>query len=102
MRLMVFRLMLGVAIAAIVFYLAFDWLGSRRERLQQIAKGHAHVGAEYQRNGRRNAGMVRIAAWHDHMRRQFERAAAWRWAPSPTSRVLRRPDGARRLLTRMV
>ncbi len=85
MRLTVFRLMLVVAISAIAFYLISDRFGSRRERLLEIANRHSRLGAEYRHNAGGSAGMLSIAAWHDHMRSEFERAAARPWAPSPSS-----------------
>jgi hypothetical protein len=84
-RLTVFRLMLAVAIAAIVCYSVANWSGSRRERLLEIANRHARLGAEYRRNANGHDGMLWTASWHDHMRREFERAASQPWPTVPSS-----------------
>ena len=76
MRFTVFRLLLVVAIAAILLYFPSDWTRSRRERFLQVADWHARIGAEYQRNAGGAAIRWRIAGWHEHVSREFERAAA--------------------------
>ena len=90
MRLTVFRLLLGIAISAIGFYLALSPLRERAderfERCLQIADSHARLGAEYLRNARGNPQMLRTAAWHEHMRREFEQAAREPQVAVPRSR----------------
>jgi hypothetical protein len=85
MRLTVFRMLLGVAIAAILLHFLSDWMRNRRERLLQLADRHARIGAEYHDNAGGNLDMLRIAAWHERMRREFERAAAHPWELPPSS-----------------
>jgi hypothetical protein len=88
-RLTVFRLLLVVAVCAIVTYVATDGLNRRaRERTERclvIADNHARLGREYRRNARGDAGMLRTAAWHEHMRQVFEEAATQSGAPIPVS-----------------
>ena len=50
-----------------------------------IADNHARLGREYRRNARGDAGMLRTAAWHEHMRQVFEEAATQSGSPIPVS-----------------
>ena len=88
-RLTVFRLLLVVVISAILIYAAIEPRRSlarqRYERCMQIAETHASLAAEYQRNSGGDAAMDTIAAWHRHMRAQFESAAERPRAPLPLS-----------------
>ncbi|AMV40642.1 hypothetical protein [Planctomyces sp. SH-PL62] len=76
----VFRWILAIAVAAIVSHVATDRLKdrvrTRFEHCAQTADWHARVGAEYRRNAAGAGSMLRVAAWHDAMRRAFEHAAA--------------------------
>src|SRR4051794_19986623 len=87
-QLTVFRLLLVVAVAAILFHLATAPLRDRNqahyERCMEIADTHARLAAEYRRNGRGDATMIRIATWHQHMRRGFEQAAERPEMPLPS------------------
>jgi hypothetical protein len=89
MRLTVFRLLLIVAVAAILLHLGTDRLkGRARERYDrcvQLAASHASLAVEYRRNARGSASMLRIAAWHEHLRSEFERAARAPRSPTPRS-----------------
>ncbi len=85
----VFRMLLVIAIAAILLHIATD-SGRRRalqryERCMSVADWHSRIGAEYRKNARADANMLRIAAWHEHMRRSFEQAAERPWMPMPTN-----------------
>jgi hypothetical protein len=98
-RLTVFRLLLVVAVCAIVTYVVTDGPKRRaRERTEWclvIADNHARLSREYWRNAQGNAGMLRIAAWHEHMRQVFEEAATQSGAPIPVSKPFP-PEGWRR------
>jgi hypothetical protein len=89
MRLTNFRLLLVVAVSAILLHLAPDSLKSRvRERYarcMQLAASHTSLASEYRRNARGDSGMLRIAAWHEHVRGEFERAAQHPRSPLPRS-----------------
>lgn len=85
-KLTIFHLSLGIAMIAILVFLATDRLKSRRDRLLNIADNHARIGAEYQRNAHGNADMLRIGAWHAHMSREFERSADQPWTVPPSTR----------------
>jgi hypothetical protein len=82
-RLTVRRLMLGVALLA----LPMVWLGDRsqerRERCFDLADREAKIGAEYRRNSGGNAGMLRIAAWHEFQSKEYERIADEPWGSIP-------------------
>jgi hypothetical protein len=88
-RLTVFRLLLVVAVCAIVTYVVTDGpkrrAMERTERCLVIADNHARLSREYRRNAREQAGMLRIAAWHEHMRQLFEEAATQSGTPIPVS-----------------
>jgi hypothetical protein len=88
-RFTVFRLLLVVAVCAIVTYVVAEGPKDRaREHYKRclvIADNHARLGDEYLRNARGNAGMLRIAVWHDYMRRVFEDAATRPGARLPVS-----------------
>ena len=88
-RLTVFRLLLVIAVSAILLHLATDPLRSRArdryERCLQLAASHANLGAGYQHNARGDIVMLKCAAWHEHMRREFERAAQQPQSPLPQS-----------------
>jgi hypothetical protein len=89
MRLTVFRLLLVVAVGAILIHLATEPLKSRaRERCArciELAASHASLASEYRRNARSDAGMLWTDAWHEHMRGEFERAAQQPQCPVPRS-----------------
>jgi hypothetical protein len=89
MRLTVFHLLLLVAVSAILLYFVTAPMKSRvRERIErclQLADSHASLAAEYTRNAGGDAGMLRIARWHEHMRGEFERAARQPEIPFPRS-----------------
>jgi hypothetical protein len=89
MRLTVFRLLLVIAVSAIFLHLATDPLRSRArgryERCMEIADSHARLAAEYERNARGWALMLRMSAWHEYMRGEFERAAHQPRSPLPRS-----------------
>jgi hypothetical protein len=85
MRLTVFRCLLAVAIVGILLHLADGWLGGRRERYLMIADWHARQESAYRKNAQGSAIMLRVAAWHEFRRREFERAAARPWRPFPSS-----------------
>jgi hypothetical protein len=85
----VFRLLLVVAVCAIVMYVVTEGpkrrARERTERCLVIADNHARLSHEYRRNARGDAGMLRIAAWHEHLRQVFEEAATQSGAPIPVS-----------------
>ena len=89
LRLTVFRVLLAVAVCAIGSYLASESLrgsnGRRYEQCGVIADWHARTGREYRRNAGGAPSMLRIAAWHEHMRRVFEDAADRSESPLPRS-----------------
>ena len=84
-RLTVFRLMLAVAVAAILLLLATDWARGRHDRLLGVADNHARLGGEYRRNAGKNPTMLVISAWHAELSRRFERASARPWEATPRS-----------------
>jgi hypothetical protein len=82
--------MLIVAVVAIPLSLLSDRNWQNAERCRAIADNHARVGAEYRRNGKAQTGMLRIdmlrlAEWHDEMRRRFEEAAGRPWMTPPVN-----------------
>jgi hypothetical protein len=82
--------MLAVVVVAIPLSLLSDRNGQHSERCLAIADNHARVGAEYRRNGKAQTGllridMLRLAAWHDEMRRRFEEAANHPWMTPPVN-----------------
>lgn len=89
-RLTVFRLLLAVAVCAIVTYLAtaafLDRARERSGRFLEIADNHARLGREYRRNAGGDPGLLRIAAWHERMSQAFEAAAARPELSPPVSR----------------
>ena len=88
-RLSVFRMILAVAVCAIVSYVVSEQLkGPIREgyeRCRATADSHSRMGREYRRNAGGDPVMLRIASWHEHMRRVFEEAAARPESPLPIS-----------------
>jgi hypothetical protein len=88
-RLTVFQLLLAVAVCAIVTYVVTEVPRRRArehtERCLVIADNHARLSREYRRNAGGDAGMLRTAAWHEHMRQVFEEAATQSDAPIPVS-----------------
>ncbi len=89
-RMTVFRLILLIAIAAIAAHLAIEpnrtLAAVRRGRCLDLATRHATLGSEYRRNAGGDARMLKLAAWREHMRSEFERAAADRTIPVPRIR----------------
>ena len=89
-KLTIFRAILAVAVAAILCFVLTEPIKRRaldhRRRLLEIAANHATSAREYARNAGGSPVMLKIAAWHDHMRREFERAAGRPDDPPPTSR----------------
>jgi hypothetical protein len=83
-RFTVRTMMIAMAVVALLLVWTFD-RSARRERCYEIAARHANLSAEYRRNANGNGGMLRIAAWHDHMRRMFENTADRPWEPIPAS-----------------
>jgi hypothetical protein len=83
-RLTVRRLMLVVAILALPMVWLGDRTQQRRERSLDLADREAKLGAEYRRNSRGNAGMLRIADWHEFQSRGYLRAADEPWGPIPS------------------
>ncbi len=77
--------MIAVAVLALLMAWCYNW-SERRYRCGEIASRHAAVGMEYRLNARGNLDMLRIAAWHDHMRQVFQNAAERPWEQIPTSR----------------
>ena len=77
-------MMVAVAVVAVLMVWSYDW-SARRDRCYEIASRHASLSAEYRRNANGDQGMLRIADWHDHMRRTFEEAANRPWEPIPKS-----------------
>jgi hypothetical protein len=88
-RLTVFRIMLAVAACAVVSDFTSEGLkGPTRKRYEQcviIADNHARMGSEYRTNAGGDPLMLRIAAWHEHMRQVFEDAADRSESPLPMS-----------------
>src|SRR4051812_3271929 len=89
LRLTVFRLLLVIAASAILLHGATEPLRNRarerHERCMEIADTHARFAAEYRRNAGGDAGMLLLAAWHEHMRREFKQAAEQPQMPLPSS-----------------
>lgn len=89
-KLTIFRAILAVAVAAILCFVLTEPIKrralDRHHRLLQIAASHGSLAGEYARNSAGSPGMLKIAAWHDHMRREFERAAGRPDELPPTSR----------------
>ena len=89
MRLTVFRLLLVVALSAIVFHVATDPSKRRAkehyERCMHLADWHETLARDYQKGQEGNAGMLKIAAWHRSIRDEFARAAEESLAPVPRS-----------------
>ncbi len=85
MRLSVQRLLLGVVLLAFPLAWLSDRSQQRRERCLDLAGRCARLGAEYRRNSRGDAGMLRIAAWHESLSRELERAANQPWGPIPST-----------------
>jgi len=89
MRLTVFRLLLLVAVSAILVHVTTDPLKTRSrerdERCRQLGDSHARIATECRRNSEGDAGMLRIAEWHEHMRNELERAARDPDGPFPRS-----------------
>jgi hypothetical protein len=89
LRLTVFRLLLVIAVSAILLHGATDPLRSRarerHERCMEIVDTHARLAAEYRRNAGGDAGMLLLAAWHEHMRREFKQATEQPQMPLPSS-----------------
>ncbi len=88
-RLTVFRLVLLIAVVAIVAHLATGPLRNRvkerRERCLELAAAHASLAAEYRQNARYDEGMLKLSAWHEYMRDEFNRAAHDPEMPRPQS-----------------
>jgi hypothetical protein len=88
-RVTVFRLLLVVAVCAIVTHIVTEGLNrpalERTERCLAIADNHTRLSRDYRMNSRGQAGMLRIAAWHDHMRQVFEDAATQSGGAVPIS-----------------
>lgn len=88
-RLTVFRVLLAVAIAAILLHLAIEPFRDRARdhynRCVSIAETHASLGAAYRKNAQGDPLRLKIAAWHEHMRREFEQAAQHPELPMPRS-----------------
>jgi hypothetical protein len=61
-----------------------DRTRERRERCLDLADHETKLGAEYRRNARGSADMLRIAAWHEFMSSEFVRAAGEPWGPIPS------------------
>ena len=87
MRLTVFRLLLVVAVSAILLHLATDSLRSRArehyDRCMRIADYHASTAAVFRRNARGDARMLEMAALNERIRGEFERAAQRPQEPLP-------------------
>ncbi len=60
--------MIAVAVVALLLVWSYD-RSARRDRCYEIASRHASLSAEYRRNANGTRAMLRIAAWHDLMRR---------------------------------
>jgi hypothetical protein len=86
-RFTVRTMMVTVAIVSLLMVWSYDW-SARRERCLDIASRHASLAAEYRRNAKGGQGMLKIAAWHDHMKQIFEDAANRPWEPIPKSSPL--------------
>jgi len=83
------RMLVAVGVCAIVTYAVSERLKGRIRdsygRRLEIADNHARSAREYRRNAGGDPGMLRLAAWHEHMRRVFEDAAARYGTPLPAS-----------------
>jgi hypothetical protein len=77
-------IMIAVAVVAVLLMCFYD-RSTHRERCYDIASRHASLSTEYRRNARGSDDMLKIATWHDHMRRMFENAANRVWEPVPQS-----------------
>jgi hypothetical protein len=84
-KLTVQRLMLATALAALLLACGSGGVSQRRDRCFEIADWHSRIGSEYRKNARGDAVMLRIADWHEHMRRRFEAAAHRFWEPLPST-----------------
>ena len=82
------RVMLAIALLAFPLAFLADRSHQRRERCLEIADRHARIGAEYRRNAHGEPGMLLIAAWHEFMRSEFQRAADEPSRPIPKSHPL--------------
>jgi hypothetical protein len=76
-------MVLVMAIAVLLAW-SYHWSG-RTERCYELASRHAALSAAYAHNGRGTPMMLRIAAWHDHMRQRYEDAALRPWDQIPKS-----------------
>lgn len=89
-KLTIFRTILAVAVAALLCYVVTEPMKrqalDRRQRLMAIAASHGSLAGEYGLHSAGRPGMLRTASWHDHMRREFERAATRPDDPPPQSR----------------
>ncbi len=83
-RFTVRTMMAAVVVVAILMAWLYDWSG-RRERCYEIASREAAFAGEYRDNAHGDPDMLRIAAWHDHMRQTFENSANRPWEPIPKS-----------------
>ena len=77
-------MMAAVLVVALLMAWLYDWSG-RRERCYEIASREAAFAGEYRDNAHGDPDMLRIAAWHDHMRQTFENSANRPWEPIPKS-----------------
>ena len=74
-----------IGVVAVTLGLGHEWTGPR-ERCLALAGRHASLAAEYKRNARGAPAMLTIAAWHEHLAREYEVAAGRPWEPIPKSR----------------
>jgi hypothetical protein len=81
----VFIWMLAVAVIAIGLSFLSDRGARHAERCLEIADNHARLAANYREGAKVYPPSLRVAAWHDHMRRQFEQAADRPWSSIPVS-----------------
>jgi len=60
-------------------------VGRQYEPCRATAGSHSRIGREYRKNAGGDPVMLRIASWHEHMRRVSEEAAARPESPLPIS-----------------
>ncbi len=83
---------LSPTIASIVLASAFviaiglivtDSVRARRERYESSADYQRSLAADYRRNAKNSALMIRSAGWHEHLREMYLRAAKSPWISPP-------------------
>ncbi len=89
-KLTILRSALAVAVATALCYVVTEPMKrrtfDRRHRLLAIAASHRSLAGGYTGNSAGSPAMLKVAAWHDPMRLQFQRAAERPDEPPPQSR----------------